>query len=66
MGKKPTVEDFNELLQPTIHHDLIVVGSQESVESILNSMFKPSKQLIVDLCGTVLGKNFIMVHSVSL
>jgi len=27
MGKKPTVEDFKELLQPSIHHDLIVVGS---------------------------------------
>jgi hypothetical protein len=44
MGKKPTEADFENLLRPkTIHHDVFVIGSQESLESIVNSMFKPSK-----------------------
>jgi hypothetical protein len=43
-----------------------VIGSQESVETIVNSMFKPSKQLIMDLCHEALGTEFFMVRSVSL
>lgn len=51
MGKKPTETDYENLLRPkTIHHDIYVIGSQESVESIVNSMFKPSKKLVIDTC----------------
>lgn len=67
MGRKPTAEDYANLLHPNeIHHDIYVIGSQESVETIVNSMFKPSKQLIVDNCSKVLGPDYFMVHSVSL
>jgi len=45
---------------------MYVIGSQESVETIFNSMLKPSKQLIVDLCSKVLGADYFMVHSLSL
>lgn len=66
-GRKPTLKDYKELLCPHgIHHDLYVIGSQESVETIVNSMFKPSKQLIMDLCHEALGPEFFMVRSISL
>ncbi len=50
----------------TIHHDIYVIGSQEAVESIGNSMFNPSKQLIIDSARAVLGPDYWLVHSVSL
>ncbi len=49
-----------------VYHDIYVIGSQESVETIFNSMLKPSKQLIVNLCSKVLGHDYFMVHSLSL
>jgi hypothetical protein len=67
MGLKPTELDYITLLNPAgAHHDIYAIGSQESVETIFNSMLKPSKQLIVDLCSKVLGREYFMVHSLSL
>jgi hypothetical protein len=66
MGRKPSVQDYVTLLRPDIDHDIYVIGSQESVETIVGSMFAPSKQLIIDNCSTALGPEFAMVHSISL
>lgn len=67
MGREPSLEDFLSLLHPeTIHHDLYVMGSQEACTSIAGSLFKPSKQRIVDLCKAALGEQYFMVHSTSL
>jgi hypothetical protein len=43
-----------------------VIGSQEACNSIGASMFKPSKQRIIDLCKVLLGPGYFMVHSVAL
>lgn len=66
MGRKPSVQDYVNLLRPDIDHDIYVIGSQESVETIVGSMFSPSKQLIIDNCCVALGSEFAMVHSISL
>ena len=44
MGKKPTLEDLVDIFHPSdVHHDLLVIGSQESCAPIAKSMFVPSK-----------------------
>jgi|LakMenE01Jun11ns_1017448.scaffolds.fasta_scaffold7871475_1 hypothetical protein len=50
-GRTPKKSDITGLLNfGNVQHDIYVLGSQEAVAGIFDSMFKPSKQIIIDLC----------------
>ena len=66
-GRFPRNEDLKSILHPELsHHDLICVGSQESLKTIAGSMFSPSKEALNQLIGNCLGENYRMISSVSL
>ena len=48
------------------HHDIYVIGSQESLASITGSIFTPSKEKMNQMVQECLGENYAMVSSVSL
>ena len=63
-GKMPSKQDVKLLLRAQdVDHDLYVVGSQESVNSIIKSMFSPSKEKFERLLLEELGPDFEKVSS---
>ena len=55
-GKKPSDEHISSLLQTeNVYHDIYIVGTQEALGSIVGSMFKPSKELMIRMIQECLG-----------
>ena len=66
-GKKPRDEHISSLLQTeNVYHDIYIVGTQEALGSIVGSMFKPSKELMIRMIQECLGESFVMIGSVCL
>ena len=64
----PKPDDLQKLLRPQdVEHDLYVIGSQESMKSIVGSMFSPSKVKYENLIAATLGEEFekVAAHSLS-